>query len=481
MKTAVILAAGEGSRIWPYAEIRPKVMIPIANKPIIAHLTDMLAELGFEHIVIVGGRRSEQITHFYTLKNPTSTCKISVINAGTGPRGTAFSLSAAAKEIQEDRFLVLYGDTLLEKEDIVRLMTSLHSDSSNVSALVSTLAGETPQNWICCRLRKCSDNLKFEQNGTVDPSADLEVESIMGHPRGDFTHRFCAFAFHKSFLRYAAANSGLFTNVQVGMMPPMEGHLEMSLADWMADGNSISAIETQGFFIDIDKPWHILQANELLVSKLCGKLQHHELAEGAWIDDSAVVNGFVQLGPNSRIGKNVIIEGNLIVGSNTTIENGAILQGNHIIGNDSYIGNYCYLSSNSTVGNQCVINHCAELDGVIMNKVYLYHYMEFYGIIGNCTDLGAATVCGTLRFDDGNTSHVIKGRRETPRNHSNATYLGDYARTGVNAILMPGVKVGVFSVVGPGVLLQEDVPNQTMISLKQQLVTRAWGPERYGW
>jgi bifunctional UDP-N-acetylglucosamine pyrophosphorylase/glucosamine-1-phosphate N-acetyltransferase len=107
--------------------------------------------------------------------------------------------------------------------------------------------------------------------------------------------------------------------------------------------------------------------------------------------------------------------------------------------------------------------------------------MEIYGLIGESTDIGAATVCGSLRFDDGATIHRIKGRRELPRNFSNATYLGDFCRTGVNAIIMPGCKVGPYSLLGPGVLLEDDVPARTSLRVKQTLETRSWGPEKYGW
>ena len=67
------------------------------------------------------------------------------------------------------------------------------------------------------------------------------------------------------------------------------------------------------------------------------------------------------------------------------------------------------------VGGGCVVSHAAELSGVIFDGVYLYHYMEIYGIVGTNTDIGAATVCGSLRFDDDNTIHRIRGRREYPR------------------------------------------------------------------
>ncbi|SEN81318.1 sugar phosphate nucleotidyltransferase [Paenibacillus sp. OV219] len=469
MKTAVILAAGLGTKMWPFADIRPKAMIPVGTKPLIAHQVESLQELGFTKMIIVGGKLHGQIRNYFRENGLRSGAKNGVeitVLADEKAQGTALSLAAARTAVGSDEdFLVLYGDTLVDRADIEQLIASFdrRTERELAAALVNPLQEESSSDWICCKL----------ESGYVS--------HIVGHPRGDYLHRFCAFAFSSEFWSYASSNSGLFTSVQVGMMPPLEAHLEMSLLDCMNDGYAVRAVETTGDFIDLDKPWHILLANELVARSSCAKLTDNVLAEGASIDPSASIDGFVQLGAGSRIGRNVIIEGNIIVGDRTIIENGAILKGNHIIGNDTYIGNYCFLSEGTTVGDHCVINHCAELEGVIFDTVYLYHYMEFYGVIGTSTDLGAATVCGTLRFDDGRTSHRIKGRKETPSEHSNAIYLGDFVRTGVNAILMPGVKVGVYSVVGSGVILEEDVPNRTLLYVKQDLVRKEWGPSKYGW
>ena len=107
--------------------------------------------------------------------------------------------------------------------------------------------------------------------------------------------------------------------------------------------------------------------------------------------------------------------------------------------------------------------------------------MHIYGVVGEHSDLGAATVCGTLRFDDGRTPHLIKGRKEIPAEGSNATYIGDFCRTGVNVTFWPGKKVGAYAVIGAGTVLDRDVPDHTLIYPKQQLEMREWGPERYGW
>ena len=48
-------------------------------------------------------------------------------------------------------------------------------------------------------------------------------------------------------------------------------------------------------------------------------------------------------------------------------------------------------------------------------------------------------------------------------------------------MLMPGVIVGPYSVIGAGVLVDEDVSSRTCIYTKQELMRRSWGPEQYGW
>jgi NDP-sugar pyrophosphorylase family protein len=468
MKSAVILAGGKGTRIWPYAQVRPKAMIPVANQPIIQYNVDALKDLGFDNIMIIGGEFSEQISNHFSNDG-----KVTVLNAAN-PKGAAFSVADASVYIKDNEFLALYGDTIISKNDLEILIDKHNSCNEPVTALVSPLTEERSNDYVCCNLK------------------DENICKVVGHPRGGYNsgyYVFAAFIFNKTFMPYLKNNPGMFIggsgNLQVGMMPPMEGFIEVSVADYINKGNLVTAVITKDTFIDIDKPWHILMANHVMVNKLCEQIEENQKCSDACsdsqIDPTASINGKVKLGKGSRIGKNVIIKGNVILGDNSAIENGAIISGNVIIGKNTYIGNYCYIDGNTTIGNRCVVSHCAELSGMIMDGVYLYHYMEISGIVGVNTDIGAATVCGTLRFDDMHTMHKIKDRKEFPKYFSNCVYIGDYCRTGVNAILMPGKKVGVYSIVGPGVILTEDVPDRTIISVSQTLTKKEWGPERYGW
>lgn len=284
----------------------------------------------------------------------------------------------------------------------------------------------------------------------------------------------------KEFLSCLQYNKGRFTNTKVGVGLPNEYFLEESVNDFILE-KEIKVMEANYPCFDLDKPWDILEANTYYNQYFCGAISQC-VDETASIDPSTIINGAIHLGKNSKIGKNVIISGNCIIGDNVVINNGAIIGENVIVGNNCRISNYCKVGDDSTIGDNSIIDQTAELlQGVLFEKVYLYHHCEFYGICGEKVDVGAGTVCGTLRFDDGETIHEVKGRRENVLTYANATYLGDYVRTGVSVIFQPGAMVGVNSVVGSGVVLNQKVDNGKLIYCKQELIEKDWGPNKYGW
>ncbi len=62
---AVILAAGEGKRMRPLTCIRPKAMLPIANKPILEHLLIEAVAAGIKEYVFVVGYHDEQVRDYF--------------------------------------------------------------------------------------------------------------------------------------------------------------------------------------------------------------------------------------------------------------------------------------------------------------------------------------------------------------------------------------------------------------------------------
>jgi bifunctional UDP-N-acetylglucosamine pyrophosphorylase/glucosamine-1-phosphate N-acetyltransferase len=373
-------------------------------------------------------------------------------------------VSAAASALDDEQVLVCYGDTLVSATDITAVIARHGQDQAIATVLVNPLAEEKPNEWLCAQL----------QGG--------KIEYLLGHPRDSVTHRVGGvFALHKNFRTYLLANPGRTEAIQVGMMAPDESQLEFSLQLAIDQGMEIAAVETKAPYIDLDKPWHLLQANYLWGKHLCSELKSHVVPKTSRISDKAFINGHVVLGENSEIGDGVIIEGNVIIGSDTRIVQGAIVEKDVIIGNHCTVRRYAQIEEGSCIGDRCFIGHCSEVAGVMMRQSYAYHYGEYWGILGESCDLGAATVCGNLRFDDGQTVHNQRGHREVPLVGANAAYLGDYVRTGVNVILMPGVKIGPYSVIGGGTMVSEDVPDRTLLYVKQEHIRKSWGPEKYGW
>lgn len=451
---AIILAGGNGTKLWPYSETMPKATIPVANKPLISIIVEELKRLNIDTYIVVGYLR-EEIR--YALRDIDNIHYIEIERHN----GTAKALLDSLRLIPQDDILVVYGDILVHPKDLERFVEE--SERFRLTVLVSSLGPEEPQDWICARVK------------------DGKITSIEGHPRSG-SHRVCGVYFiGKEYLKYLEKTPAYMRNVPVGGMPPYEIDLAESFQVMIEDGIDVHAIETEGFFVDIDKPWHILEANRRYIEFLSSSISEDTIPEGSSICPNAYINGKVILGKNSHIGTGVVILGNLIVGDNTTITNGAVFTGPCVIGDNCFIYNYPQIGGYTAIGNRCHIGHCAEIEGVFFDNVYVVHYSELYGVFGYSVDIGAATVCGTLRFDDRRTIHKIKDRVEFPKEGANATYIGNFSRTGVNAIIMPGVKVGCYSLVGPGVIAYEDIPSRTMLIAKQEYIKKPWGPERYGW
>ncbi len=464
MDTAIVLAAGLGRKVWPYGEFRQKCTIPVANTPIVRRLVESLVEAGCQRILVVVGHHAQQV------RGAIADLPNVVFVPQDSPDGTASAVLTASAHLEDQPYLVVHGDIVTAPDNLRNFIQEFRSSNVEAAALVQPLGNEDASNWLCAGI-----GTEAADNESVSTLTGIE-----GHPRGG-SHRLCGvYAFRSSATSYLLRNPGIVTRVPVGGMPPPESEIAQSLQLMIDEGKTVLAVQTSDFLVDVDKPWHVLEANHRLVDYLAKQVTENQVAEGAKISDAAEINGHVVLGKNSVIGPRVVVNGTLIAGANNNITNGAILHGNILVGDQCRISDYCDVGS-SAIGNRCIIGHGAEMSGVLFDKVYLYHYCEMSGVFGCATDIGAATVCGTLRFDDGDTRIRVEGRSEVPSYGSNSTYMGDYCRTGVNAIIMPGRRIGSYSVVGPGVILYDDVPSKTMVMAKQELITKPWGPERYGW
>ena len=111
---AIILAAGEGTRLRPYTLERPKCMVELAGRPLLAHQIGALERAGVRDITVVTGYRAEQIEAlgYPTAHNP----RFASTNMVTSLMCAAHLLDGAAD------VLIAYGDLVYEPRVVEALL-----------------------------------------------------------------------------------------------------------------------------------------------------------------------------------------------------------------------------------------------------------------------------------------------------------------------------------------------------------------------
>jgi bifunctional UDP-N-acetylglucosamine pyrophosphorylase/glucosamine-1-phosphate N-acetyltransferase len=458
--------------MWPFAEVRHKAALPIGGRPLMTWMLEAVAEIDeIAEIVLVTGF------------NPGSV-RDAAEQADTGPvpircaparerGGFGGTADAALRGIEAldpglEFVLLLMGDCWFDREDLSRLCAQ-GMQLRDPLLLVSPFQAPNA-----------------DPRSGVGVSVDAgRITQLLMQPRDDPGFRWAgAMLLPRSCSSSLASVPEAVDQVEVGAMPPAGADVAQWIGMRMERGHPTHALEGRGLCCDLDRPWELLWLNERIAERIVREVQESGgqiLGEGASIDSSARVEGPIRLGRGSRIGPGVIIRGGLWAGDDVEITDGAVLDGPVIVGDRSRIARYCQVGERTVIGRDCRILHGAEVQGLFFNRFYAYHYCEFWGVCGTAVDLGAATVCGNLRFDDGETEHRVLERREVPAHAANAAYLGDYCRTGVNAILLPGVKIGIYSVVGPGTMVSGDIRNRSRVYSEQNITRKDWGPDRYAW
>lgn len=454
--TACILAAGAGRRMWPFGTTQSKALLPVGGEPLLARTLRLLAAAGSAApAVAVGGPHERAVRGFCALQ-------LGVRAVAAEPGGTAAALRGAWDG--EQPALCVYGDVWLPAGALEALLRQAEADPGAAHALLAPLGAERPQDWVTAEL---------EAGG---------VRGFRGHPRGGSHRPAGAFWLPAGFNRFLQANPGQGVRCPVGGMPHAEADLEESLNLLLDAGGTVRACLAPGA-VDLDKPWHILAANAAEVEERLRGASGVQAAPGAEVSPSADLRAAVVLEAGAVLGPRVIVRAPVYLAAGARLLDGAIVAGPSLLAAGARVEDGARLDR-AVIGPRAVIGHGAEVTGVVMEGAYLVHYCEILGVVGRGVDIGAATVCGTLRFDDGAARQRVGGpggRWEVPAGYANAAYFGDHCRTGVNVTLQPGRAIGAHSCVGPAVLVTEDVPERTLLQVRQERTSQPWGPERYGW
>jgi UDP-N-acetylglucosamine diphosphorylase/glucosamine-1-phosphate N-acetyltransferase len=386
---AVILAAGEGNRMRPLTYTRPKVMLPIANKPILEHLLIEAEKAGIRDFIIIVGYHDEQIRNYFGNGKKWGVN----INYSTQRKqlGTADALRMVEGMV-DGRFLMLNGDIIVNQKDI----KSLTSKKNNTMSLFEV------------------DNT--EDLGLVEIKKDrvTRIHEKVGKPPSNL------------------ANAGLYLFTpdifdaisQTPTSPRGEYELTDSLQLLIDQGKSVS-YQKIDYWLDTSFPWDLLSANESLLAGI----ESENLGE---------------------VEENVVIKGSVCIGKGSLVRSGSYITGPVIIGQDCDIGPNCYIRPHTSIGDGCHIGSAVEVkSSIIMNGSKIPHH-NYVGdsVIGEGCNLGAGTKIANLRLDK---QEVRVAGRSTGRLKL-GVIMGDGVETGINACINVGSMIGNNTHIGPGAI-----------------------------
>ncbi|WP_135606715.1 bifunctional sugar-1-phosphate nucleotidylyltransferase/acetyltransferase [Methanococcoides sp. NM1] len=390
---AVVLAAGEGTRMRPLTSAIPKVMLPIANKPMLEHIVDAAIEAGIEGFVFITGYHEESIREYFG-NGEKRGVTIDYVHQKE-QLGTANAIGCA-KEYVKGEFIVLNGDVLVSSSHI-RRMTERKED-----AVITVKHVENP-----------SEFGVIETNGN-------KVSRIIEKPEKPPTD---------------LANAGIYLFREpifelienTPLSPRKEYEITDSLQMLIDSDANVGYEILEEEWIDIGRPWDLLDANAVLLNEM-----------------EPVRSGLVE--PNATL------IGDVSVGEGTLIRNGAYIIGPVVIGKDCDIGPNCFIRPSTTIGNRVHIGNAVEVkNSIIMDDTKIGH-LTYMGdsIIGRKCNFGAGTKVANLRHDGKNIKVNIKGKRTDSGRRKLGVIMGDDVHTGINTSINVGTVMKSGSFTKPG-------------------------------
>jgi len=162
---AVVLAAGEGTRLRPLTEDKPKGMVEVAGEPILTHCFERLAELGADELLVVVGYRKEAIISHYD--DEFEGIPITYAHQRE-QKGLAHALLTVEEHIDDD-FMLMLGDNVFQAnlEDVVNRQRESRADAA---FLVEEVPWEEASRYGVCDTNKYGEIVEVVEKPDDPPS-----------------------------------------------------------------------------------------------------------------------------------------------------------------------------------------------------------------------------------------------------------------------------------------------------------------------
>lgn len=236
---AVILAAGQGTRLRPLTDDRPKCLVEYRGRPLIDHILDALETCGVSPIVIVSGYRADVLQEHVDDRGVRL-----VRNADFASTNMVMSLFSAEHELDED-LIISYAD-IVYRPEIVRALMAEPSD----------LAITIDLDWRSLWTRRMEDpltdaeTLKLDEGGRVlDLGRKPESpDEIQGQYMGLIKMRRPALAAARTLFH------GMDRTATYDGKPFREMYMTTFIRALIAAGLTCQSVPVRGGWLEVDTP-----------------------------------------------------------------------------------------------------------------------------------------------------------------------------------------------------------------------------------
>ena len=383
---AVILAANRSTRLSPFIETRCKPMIRIAGQYILENTICYLKEAGIHDIVLVVNHQQEMIRQYFGSGQTLGVNLEYVVQDEL--KGIGHALSLCRSSLEKKPFLLVYGDVMTDNNPFLSILQT-YSETDREVALIAL-----PES--------------SKEFGNVYLDHEMKISRLVEKPQANQAN----YVFAGMFVLFPKIFELLAENQ----------HDISRCYEQMIASSGLQASLWEKGWIDMIHPWHILDANRMLMSSW----------KTAEIDSTVKLLGHVHL------------EGAVRIGPNVTIESGTVLKGPCYIGANSYVGNNSLIRNYSAIGPDSIVGYGSELKNCVLFGNNDVGRLSFVGdsVLGENVTSGSGLTT---------VNHTVDYSRISCSSNSDTVETG---LTKLGAFIGDSVSIGARHTLGPGSIVE---------------------------
>ncbi len=412
----VFLCGGHGKRMFPITE--DKILLDFLGQSLLEHQIKLACMAGLSRFVIIGNPENMAKIEQLTVKIPGIRIDLALQKEASG---IADALKSA-RSFLNGKLVVINPNDVFSSSAYTKII----AEAKRADATSYILGYEVQ---------------KYFPGGYLQTNSRNELVHIVEKPRpGEEPSNLVNILIH-----YHNNPEELLHYIET-VQTTRDDVYECALDNMVKSGHKIKVVPYDDFWAPIKYPWHILKVMEYFLNNA-----QPYVAPSVRISEKATIEGKVILGDNVKVLENAVIRGPVYVGANS------------IIGNNVLVRDYSHIGSNSVVGYSTEVKR-----SYIGNHCWFHSNYVGDSIIDDNCSLGAGTVLANFRLDEGNIQIRVGDNLVNTGYDKLGAIVGRGCRIGVNASLMPGVRVGPDSFVGPQVCLRQDLEANKTILLESR-------------